>query len=194
MRSLVKIMSRIGKMPIEIKEGVEIKLEGQRVFIKGEKGSLSFELPEILKIKKEGRKLIIFPKLKDLKGKNKKVKALWGLWRSLLKNAIKGVKEGFEKKLEVVGIGYQAKIEGKELVLKVGFSHPVRLKIPDGLNLTVEKNIISVSGIDKQKVGDFCAKIRKIRPPDPYKGKGIRYFGEKVRKKEGKKAVGTINP
>jgi large subunit ribosomal protein L6 len=113
------------------------------------------------------------------------------LTRALLANMVKGVNEGFEKKLEIKGIGYKASMEGEDIVLKVGFSHPVNIKKPEGIDFSVEKNIITVSGINKQLVGQTAAKIKKVRPPDAYKGKGIRYLGEEVRKKEGKKAATT---
>ena len=133
--------------------------------------------------------------LVSVKRKSKESPALWGLIRALLQNHIKGVSEGFEKRLEIQGIGYRASVEGeKTLKLEVGFSHSVELEIPEGLSASVEKNIIIVSGINKQEVGEFTARIRKVRPPEPYKGKGIRYVGEKVRRKEGKRAAATAAP
>jgi len=181
-------MSRIGKKPILIPENVEVKIENHQVLIKGPKGEISQEIsPEISVEKKEDKIIIVSPKRKT-----KKTPALWGLTRALLQNHVIGVTQGFEKQLEIRGIGYKASLEGeKTLKLEVGFSHPVKLEIPADLNVSIEKNIIKVSGIDKQKVGEFAAKIRKVRPPEPYKGKGIRYVGEKVRKKEGKKAAAT---
>ena len=177
-------MSRIGKKPIEIPQGVEVKTEDQKIVIKGPKGELSQEVrPEIEVLIKEG-KIFVSPKKET-----KETKAFWGLTRALLANLIQGVTEGFEKKLEIKGVGYRASLEGENLDLKVGFSHPVEIKKPAGINFSVEKNIITVSGINKQLVGEMAAKIRRIRPPDPYKGKGIRYLGEVIRKKEGKRAV-----
>jgi large subunit ribosomal protein L6 len=178
------IMSRIGKKPIEIPEGVEVKIEGQKVTIKGSKGELNREIrPEIgIEIKEE--KIFISPKIET-----KKTKAFWGLTRTLLFNMIKGVTEGYEKKLEIRGIGYKANLEGENLILDVGFSHQVKIKMPEEIKFSVEKNIITVSGIDKQKVGELSAKIRKVKPPEPYKGKGIRYVGEHVRRKMGKRVV-----
>lgn len=204
-------MSRIGRKPIIIPEKVEVSIEAQNVKIKGPKGEISQKIPsEILveihphtkrgqsvkgaKIDEtsprsgvgaRGNEILVFPK-KGLK----KVSALWGLTRALLQNHVKGVIEGFEKQLEMRGIGYKAVLKDeKVLQLAVGFSHLVNLEIPEELSVSLEKNIITVSGIDKQKVGEFAAEIRAVRKPEPYKGKGIRYVGEKVRKKEGKKAV-----
>jgi len=180
-------MSRIGKQPITIPEGTEIEIkEDNTVIIRGKKGEIQEKVsPEILVEEKEGR-LYIKPKRNE-----NKVKALWGLWRALLQNAVLGVNNGFEKKLEIKGVGYTAALEGNKIRLEVGYSHPVYLDIPEGIEVSVQKNVISVSGINKQKVGEFAAKIRKVRPPEPYKGKGIRYFGEKIRMKEGKKAAGV---
>ncbi|MDI6882979.1 MAG: 50S ribosomal protein L6 [Patescibacteria group bacterium] len=180
-------MSRIGKKPILIPNGVEIKIEDQKVVIKGPKGELRQGVPEEVKVLKENNKLLI-----TLKRKTKKSSALWGLIRALLQNQVIGVSGGFEKKLEIIGVGWKASLESKGILkLEVGFSHPVKLEIPQGINVSIEKNLISVFGIDKQKVGEFAAKIRSVRPPEPYQGKGIRYLGEKVRRKEGKKAAIT---
>ena len=177
-------MSRIGKKPIEIPKEVEVKTEDQKVIIRGPKGELFQEIrPEIGVLIKEG-KIFVSPKKET-----KETKALWGLTRALLANLIQGVTKGFEKKLEIRGVGYKANLEGEELDLKVGFSHPVKIKKPAGISFSVEKNIITVAGIDKQLVGEVAARIRRVRPPDPYKGKGIRYLGEVIRKKEGKRAV-----
>jgi len=179
-----KNMSRIGKKPIEIPQGVEVKIEGQKVVVKGSKGELFQEVrPEIEVSVKEG-KVFVTPK-KETKGTN----AFWGLTRALIANLIQGVTEGFERKLEIRGVGYRAALEGEDLDLKLGFSHPVKIKKPEGISFSIDKNIITVSGIDKQLIGEVAAKIRRIRPPDPYKGKGVRYLGEVVRKKEGKRAA-----
>lgn len=178
-------MSRIGKKPIQIIENVEVKIKDQNVIIKGPKGEISQEISSEIGVEKKEGKILVFPKKKT-----KKTAALWGLTRALLQNHLKGVTEGFEKKLEMRGIGYRAFLEGEKILrLDVGFSHSVELAIPKGLEVSLEKNIIKVSGINKQMVGGFAAKIREIRKPEPYKGKGIRYLGEKVRKKEGKKAA-----
>ena len=203
-----KNMSRIGKKPILILEGTEIKIDGKKVFVKGLKGELSRDFFNEIKIEIKGNQVFVSPRIQvseasqtDAKHssrrakqeiiKNKQVKALWGLSRALLFNMIEGVNKGFEKKLEIQGIGFKAAIEGEEIILNVGFSHPVKIKIPFGLKISVEKNIIIISGIDKELVGQFSAIIRKIKPPEPYKGKGIRYLGEYVQKKVGKRVATT---
>ena len=179
-------MSRVGKKPIVIPEGVEVKIEGQKVTIKGLKGEIYQEIrPEIGLEVKEG-KIFLFPKIQT-----KKTKAFWGLTRALLNNMVKGVLEGYEKKLEIEGLGYKAFLEGNDLVLQVGFTHPVKIVAPEGIKFSVEKKVITVSGIDKEKVSQLAAKIRKIRPPEPYKGTGIKYLGEVIRRKAGKKVVTT---
>ena len=178
-------MSRIGKKPIEIPDAVEIKMEKRLVKIKGPKGEISKEIPLDIGIEIKDKEILLNPKRKT-----KKSGALWGLTRSLLYNDVQGVTEGFKKELELIGIGYRASVEKEKLlVLEVGFSHKVEIEVPEGIDVSVKKNIITISGIDKQKVGEVAAKIRKVRPPEPYKGKGIRYVGEKVRRKEGKKAA-----
>lgn len=180
-------MSRIGKKPILIPDGVEVKIEGQKVTVKGSKGELSYEVrPEIKVEMKQGN---IFTSIQKEK---KESKAFWGLARALIFNMIQGVTVGYEKKLEIQGVGFKAAIEGEELVLNVGFSHSVKVKIPKEIAVSVEKNIIIVSGINKGLVGQLAANIRKVKPPEPYKGKGIRYVGEVVRKKLGKKAAVTV--
>lgn len=190
-------MSRIGKQPIELPEGVEVKIEGRHAIIKGPKGELTREIPEEISVACENSKLVVSPKRKSFgsaQGRLKNTSAMWGLTRALLANCVRGVTEGFEKKLELVGVGYKASIEkDKTLKIEVGYSHPVNIDIPEGISVLVEKNIITISGIDKQKVGEFAAKIRANRPPEPYKGKGIRYEGEKIRRKEGKKATSTAS-
>ena len=177
-------MSRIGKKPIEIPEGVEIKIDDGKVTIKGPKGELFREVRPEIKVELKEGKIFVLPKIKT-----KRTKAFWGLTRALLNNMVKGVTEGYEKKLEIRGLGYKAKLEGDNLVLMVGFTHPVKINIPDEIKVSVEKNIITVSGIDKELVGLIAAKTRKVKPPEPYKGKGIRYVGEQVRRKAGKKVV-----
>jgi len=179
-------MSRVGKKPILIPENVEIKIEGQKIIVKGPKGELQREIRPEIKLEVEKDKILVIPQKKT-----KGTKAFWGLTRALVFNMIKGVTEGYEKKLQLEGVGYKANLEGEELVLQVGFSHPVKIEKPEGVNFSVEKNIITVSGINKELVGQIAAKIRKVRPPEPYKGKGIRYVGEEVRRKAGKKVVGA---
>ena len=179
-------MSRVGKKPILIPEGVEVKIEGQRVFIKGPKGELTKEFRPEIKIKVEENKIFVSPQIET-----KKTKAFWGLSRSLISNMVKGVIEGFEKKLEIEGLGFKAQLADDILELFVGFSHPVKIKAPENIKFSVEKNIITVSGPDLEKVSQTAAKIRKAKPAEPYKGKGIKYLGEQIRRKVGKK-VATI--
>lgn len=181
-------MSRIGKQPINIPENTEIKIEDQKIIVKGPKGELSQEIhPHVLIVQKD--KIL---KIEVKNSKEKSQRALWGLFQRLISNMIKGVTQGYEKKLEISGIGYKAAIQDKNLVLNVGFSHQVNFVIPEGIEMKVEKNIITVAGINKQLVGQTSARIRAIRKPEPYKGKGIRYAGEAIRRKVGKaaKAVG----
>ena len=179
-------MSRIGKKPIEVPSGVEVIINDNEVKIKGPKGTLERKIRPEIKVEVKENKIFVSPKTET-----KKTKAFWGLTRALLANMVKGVTEGFEKKLEIEGLGYRAQLKGNDLELFVGFTHPVIVKAPEGINFKVDKNIITVSGIDKEKVGQVAANIRKVRPPEPYKGKGIRYLGEQIRRKAGKKAVTT---
>jgi len=182
-------MSRIGKKPIKIPPGVEVEISGEEVKevkVKGPKGELSRSLPSELDVEKKEDFLWVRARINT-----RRAKALWGLMRTLIANMITGVVEGFEKKLEIEGIGYKATLVGEDLELKIGFTHPVRIKKPEGIQFSVEKNVITVSGIDKEKVSQIAAKIRSIRPPEPYKGKGIRYQGEVIRRKAGKKAAGV---
>jgi large subunit ribosomal protein L6 len=175
-------MSRIGKAPILLPQGVELKRAGSTVQVKGPKGTLSHTIPAGISLQiADG---IIYVKRK---GEAKQVRSLHGLSRTLIANMVTGVTEGFEKGLEIVGIGYRANLQGRNLHLSLGYSHPVIYPIPEGIELVVEKqNKIMVQGIDKQKVGQVAAEIRSFRKPEPYKGKGIRYIGEQVRRKAGK--------
>ena len=175
-------MSRIGKLPIEIPQGVEVKIEGQTITAKGPLGTESVEVnPEIL-LKVEDNNVVVSRRNED-----RKTRELHGLLRTLVANAINGVKTGFEKKLELHGVGYRAAMEGKTLNLSLGYSHPVIIESPEGIEIVVEANTrISVKGSNKQAVGDVSAKIRSKRPPEVYKGKGVRYEGEVVRRKAGK--------
>ncbi|HDH04053.1 MAG TPA: 50S ribosomal protein L6 [Candidatus Campbellbacteria bacterium] len=179
-------MSRIGKKPIEIPENVEIKIEDGNVTVKGPLGELKRQFKDSVSIKQKEGFVVLNPERNS-----KAVFSLWGTYSSHIKNMIEGATKGFEKKLVVVGIGYKAQTEGKNLVLNLGFSHPIKMTIPEGLKVVVEKNIISISGINKEEVGDFSAKIRILKKPEPYKGKGIRYENEVVRRKAGKKAATT---
>ena len=177
-------MSRVGKKEILIPDGVKVEVAGNDVLIKGPKGELSFNCRPEIKVELKEEKIFVSPHKET-----KRTKAFWGLTRALLANAVEGVVKGYEKKLEIQGIGYRASVDGKDLNLQMGFTHPVKIKAPESINFLVEKNIITVSGINKGLVGEIASKIRKIRPPEPYKGKGIRYLGELVRRKAGKKAA-----
>jgi len=186
-------MSRIGKKPISIPEGAEVKIEGQRVTIKGPKGELTKEFRPEIKITVEENKIFVLPQIPPTKKMvgGKKTKAFWGLSRALLANMIKGVTEGYEKKLEIEGLGFKAQAQGDILELFVGFTHPIKITAPESIKFSVEKNIITISGPDLEKVSQTAAKIRKVKPPEPYKGKGIKYLGEEIRRKVGKKVVTT---
>lgn len=179
-------MSRIGKKHIIIPPGVEVNINNNEVVVKGPKGELKRIIRPEIKVEKKDKEIIF-----SLDEETKKNNSFWGLSRTLIFNMIEGVTKGYEKKLEIQGIGYKANLEGEDLVLNLGFSHPVRVNKIEGIKFAVEKNIITVSGIDKELVGQITAKIRKIKKPEPYKGKGIRYLGEEVRRKAGKKAVGS---
>lgn len=184
-----KNMSKIGKIPVIIKEGVTVALEGNLVKVSGGKGNLEFRIPMGIKAETSNGKILISQEKKN----DSKTSALFGLTRARIANMVKGVSEGFEKKLELSGVGYRAQAAGDILTLFVGFSHPVVVKDPNVL-FTVAENVITISGIDKTKVGDIAAKIRRIRPPEPYKGKGIKYQNERIRRKAGKaaKALGAV--
>ena len=177
-------MSRIGKKTAAVPEGVEIKIEKRQVFVKGPKGTLVFEFHPDIKVILEEKEL----RVENTK-KTKAAGALWGLTRVLISNMIEGVTKGYEKQLELQGVGYRMVVKGKKLDMALGFSHPVEVDIPEGLEAKIEKNILTISGIDKQKVGQFAASVRALKKVEPYKGKGFRYVGEIVRKKAGKKAV-----
>jgi large subunit ribosomal protein L6 len=181
-------MSRIGRQPVPIPDGVTVTIAEQRVAVKGPKGSLELSVHPRIAVAQEGSQLVVAPK----KGKEgtKGVDALWGLSRALLANLVTGVTKGFEKRLELHGVGYRAEAKGNTLTLAAGFSHPVDIAAPKGITFAVGKNVITVSGIDKHLVGETAATIRRVRPPEPYQGKGIRYVGEYVRRKAGK-VVGT---
>jgi len=177
-------MSRIGKQPITVPGGVEIRIQGDSVAVKGPMGELVSPLFEGIVAAQEGDSLTL--QCADLG--NKVMKSKYGLARALLANVITGVSKGFERVLELRGVGYRAQVQGKSLNLSLGFSHPVVYAIPEGVEAKVEQNRITLSGIDKQKVGQTAAEIRAFRPPEPYKGKGVRYADERVKMKEGKKA------
>jgi len=174
-------MSRIGKLPIDIPEDVNISIDGSEVIVKGPKGELKKSFAPQITIEKEDNQIIV-----TREGDEKSIRSLHGLTRSLIDSMLVGVTKGFEKKLEMVGVGYNAQVKGKDLQLEVGFSHPVLIEAPENVKFEVEKNKITVKGIDKQQVGDIAARIRDVRKPEPYKGKGIKYEGEHIRRKVGK--------
>ncbi|MDB5456479.1 MAG: ribosomal protein [Caulobacter sp.] len=176
-------MSRIGKKAVEIPAGVTLTLEGQTVTVKGPKGQLAWTIVEEIEIKLEDKELSLTPR-----DDSKRAKSMWGLSRTLVANMVQGVTQGYEESLELVGVGYRAAMKGNALSIQLGFSHDVDVPAPAGISFAVPKQTeIKIAGIDKQLVGETAAKIRRIRPPEPYKGKGVRYLGEKVRRKEGKK-------
>ena len=175
-------MSRIGKMPIAIPAGVTVSVaENNKVTVKGPKGTLERVLPAELEISVEGAEVVV-KRPNDLK----RIKALHGLTRSLIQNMVTGVHDGYQKVLEVNGVGYRAQKQGKKLVLSLGYSHPVEMEDPEGVESAVEGNKITISGINKEVVGQYAANIRMKRPPEPYKGKGIKYADEIIRRKVGK--------
>lgn len=183
-------MSKIGKLPIVVKEGVTVSIHNNTVVVTGLKGSMSFKIPEGIVVQVVDDKIVVTQKAKD----DRFARDIFGLTRAYISNMVKGVVLGFEKKLELSGVGYRAQLSGNDLVLSVGFSHPVKVIAPEGITFNVSENSITVQGINKDKVGNIAAQIRAIRPPEPYKGKGIAYSGEKIRRKAGKaaKAVGGI--
>ncbi|MBI2055660.1 MAG: 50S ribosomal protein L6 [Candidatus Sungbacteria bacterium] len=179
-------MSRIGKQPIALTSGVSASRDGCLLQVSGPKGKLSLKLRPEVDILIDSNRLVVKPEKNS-----RKTSAYWGLTRALVAAMVEGVSRGFQKKLEIEGIGYRAALDGGSLQLALGFSHPVKVEAPQGIVFRVEKNVITVEGVDKELVGNVAAGIRKLRPPEPYKGKGIRYVGEKVRRKAGKKAVSS---
>ncbi len=180
-------MSRIGKAPIALPKGVEVKIAGDGVKVKGPKGQLEQRLVPHTSVEVADGELRV---TRD--GDSKESRAMHGLMRALVANMVHGVSEGFERRLEIVGVGYRAQAGGKSLTLNVGYSHPVEMPVPEGLEVDVDgQTKVIVKGIDKQRVGQFAAEIREIRPPEPYKGKGIRYADEHVRRKVGKAGVSS---
>ena len=179
-------MSKIGKKIIKIPTDVSVTVNSQILSVKGPKGELVFVMPKEIGAKLESGQLSLYPAIDT-----KKTMALWGTSRAIIANLVLGVKDGFEKKLEIEGIGFKVELKEKNLVLSLGFSHQVNFPVPDGINVTVEKNMIIVSGISKELVGQVAADIRALKKPEPYKGKGIHYLGEVIRCKAGKKVAGT---
>ncbi|TIM75162.1 MAG: 50S ribosomal protein L6 [Mesorhizobium sp.] len=176
-------MSRIGKKPVSLPQGVTATVDGQTVTAKGPKGELKFVVNDEVLVKREGSEIAVQPR-----DQTKTARSKWGMSRTQIVNILQGVKDGFEKKLEITGVGYRAAMQGKNLQLALGFSHDVVYETPQDITITVPKPTeITVTGIDKQKVGQVAAEIREYRGPEPYKGKGVRYAGEKIVRKEGKK-------
>ncbi|MEK9175264.1 MAG: 50S ribosomal protein L6 [Patescibacteria group bacterium] len=185
-------MSRLARKPIMIPSGVTVNQENDWWVFRGPKGELKQNLPNIISITKTETENGLMVKLsKSASPKQKWPRAMLGTAAALVQNALKGVAEGFEKKLELEGVGYKVQPDGKDLVLFLGFSHPVRFLAPEGITFSVEKNIITVRGIDKAKVGKAAAELRSQKPPEPYKGKGIHYIGEVIKRKAGKKATSS---
>lgn len=176
-------MSRTGAKAVAVPDGVNAAIDGQLVSVKGPKGELSVVLVDDVEVRMSDGGISVSPR-----GEGKRARSMWGLSRTLVANLVDGVTEGFEKSLEIIGVGYRAQIQGKNLQLQLGLSHDVVYPIPDGIDVKCpSQTSIIISGIDKQKVGQVAAEIRQFRPPEPYKGKGIRYVGEYVFRKEGKK-------
>jgi large subunit ribosomal protein L6 len=176
-------MSRIGKQPVAIPTGVTAKVEGQRVAVKGAKGELSFTVPDDVAVKFDNGAISVDPR-----NETKSAQAMWGMARSIISNLVTGVTTGYEKRLEITGVGYKAAVAGKNLQLSLGYSHDITFPIPAGVTITTPRPVeIAIAGIDKRQVGQVAAEIRGLRPPEPYKGKGVKYAGEFIFRKEGKK-------
>ncbi len=176
-------MSRIGKKAIAIPTGVTLTLDGQHVTVKGPKGQLAWTVSEEIELKLDAAELTLSPR-----SETTRARSMWGLSRTLVNNMVVGVSTGYEQTLELVGVGYRAAMKGQNLSMQLGFSHDVDIPAPAGISFAVPRPVeVKIAGIDKQLVGEMAARIRKIRPPEPYKGKGVRYAGEAVRRKEGKK-------
>ncbi len=178
-------MSRLGKLPIKIPAGTQVNIDKGLVIVKGPKGELKEKVSDVIKVELKNDEIIVsVPNPED-----KKQKSLWGLFRTLINNMVVGVNDGYEKKLEIKGVGYKVAVAGNKINLNLGFSHPVDFLLPNGISASSEGNILTISGIDKQAVGEVAAQIRKLRKPEPYKGKGIRYIDEIIRRKAGKAAA-----
>ncbi len=176
-------MSRVGKNPVVLPQGVSANLDGQIIKVKGPKGELSLEVHRDIEAKIDGTNVTVAPRNEE-----RQTRALWATMQRRIKNMVIGVSNGYEKNLEIEGVGYRSNLQGKELVLQLGFSHDIRYPVPEGITIAVEKQTaIKITGIDKEKVGQVAAEIRGYKPPEPYKGKGIRYAGEYIIRKEGKK-------
>jgi large subunit ribosomal protein L6 len=178
-------MSRLGKLPIKVPTDVQVKIEGDLVTVKGPKGELKRKIIPQIVVKFENGEIMV----NIINPKNKRENALWGLYWNLIRNMVIGVKDGFKKELEINGVGFKVQGAGKKLTFNVGFSHPVVFELPAGIDGKVEENRITVSGADKEQLGEVANQIRNIKKPEPYKGKGIKYVDEVIRRKEGKAAV-----
>ena len=174
-------MSRVGKKPIQIPQDVKVKIDNDTIYVESKKGKLSYKFLPQVEVKQEGNEIVI-----TRKGEDRFSRSIHGTTRSLIANMVEGLSKGFEKKLEIVGTGYRAQVQGNKLVLNLGYSHPIEYVPPKDISIAVERNTITVSGYDKQKVGQVAAEIRAFRKPEPYKGKGIKYADEIVRRKVGK--------
>lgn len=177
-------MSRTGKLPIKIPSGTEVSVVSNEIVVKGKGGTLKRMLHPAVSVAVSSDSVTVSPARE-----NRMARALWGTYAAHIRNMVAGVNQPFKKNLQIEGIGYRAELSGKQLKLSIGFSHPVVIAVPDGITVAVEKNIVSISGADKEQVGEFAASVRALKKPEPYKGKGIRYEGEVVREKQGKKAA-----
>ncbi|MBI1249856.1 MAG: 50S ribosomal protein L6 [Alphaproteobacteria bacterium] len=176
-------MSRVGKRPVPAPSGVTVQVQGQTVNLKGPKGSLSFSAPDEVSVAQEGGAIVVSPR-----NETPRARAMWGMTRAMLANQMQGVTQGFEKTLELTGVGYRAAMQGKKLQLQLGYSHDIQYDPPEGIQIATPKPTeVKITGSDKQVVGQVAAEIRSFRPPEPYKGKGVKYAGERIRRKEGKK-------
>ncbi len=176
-------MSRIGKYPVTVPAGVDLKIDGGVVRAKGKLGELTLPVDRDVAISREGDKIWVKPQ-----GEHKRARVMWGTTRAQIANMVRGVSQGYQKELEISGVGYRAQVQGKNIQFQLGFSHDVSLPIPEGVTVTVDKNTqIVAKGADRNKLGQFCAEIRALKPPEPYKGKGIKYKTETILRKEGKK-------
>lgn len=177
-------MSRIGKQPIPIPDKVKVSIKDRSITVEGPKGKLGFEIDPVITVNVDGNEIVV-----TRPNDSRRNRAFHGLTRALIANMVRGVSNGFEKKLEIQGVGYRAAKQGAALNFQLGYSHPILFEPPAGIELAVDRNIVTVSGIDKQAVGQVAAQIRALRKPEPYKGKGIRYLGEHVRRKAGKTGI-----
>jgi len=176
-------MSRVGKKPVPVPAGVTARVDGQNVAVKGAKGELKFVVPEEVSVVFEGGEISVDPR-----NETKRAQAMWGTSRAMIANLVTGVSKGFERKLEITGVGYKAAVAGRKLQLSLGYSHDINFPIPDGITIVAARPTeLLISGIDRREVGQVAAEIRSLRPPEPYKGKGVKYAGEFIFRKEGKK-------